>query len=308
MGRPKITVIGSINMDLVVKTDRVPKMGETVLGSQFLTTPGGKGANQAVACARLGADVTMVGCVGDDVFGRQLVENLRKENISTENVEPVTFLSTGIACITVQDGDNSIIVVPGANYAIDEEKIQQVEHLIKESNLLLLQLEIPLKSVELAVDIAHKYQVPVIVNPAPAAELPSSMLEKITVVTPNEYELETIAGQKFEQPDDFKKAIQSYAGQLVMTKGKEGAYYTAADGGIGYCPGYRVEAVDTTGAGDSFNAGLAVMLAEGKSLSEATKYAAAVGALSVTRLGAQSGMPTRHEVEQFLQEREGREL
>ncbi|MED0674121.1 ribokinase [Aneurinibacillus thermoaerophilus] len=302
MKRPKIVVIGSINMDLVTETPRVPALGETVLGSKFSTLPGGKGANQAVACARLGADVYMIGCVGEDSFGTMLIDNLKKEGVRVDGVEPVTQTATGIASIVVENGDNSIIVVPGANHALTPNKVRRVEAMIREADVVLLQLEIPLDTVVEAVRIARKADVPVIVNPAPAAELPQEVLKDITVLTPNEYELAILLGKKPGEHGDFRGLMASYHGKLVMTKGSDGAYYSDGNGNIRHQPGFQVEVVDTTGAGDTFNAALAVMIGQGCSIAEAVHYAVAASALSVTKFGAQGGMPSHEQVVTFLKQ------
>lgn len=304
MRQPKVVVVGSINMDLVTETPRVPAIGETVLGSRFSTLPGGKGANQAVACARLGADVRMVGCVGDDSFGVELVENLRREGVRVDDVEPITQCATGIASIVVENTDNSIIVVPGANHAVTPETVRRSEIAIQEADAVLLQLEIPLDAVAETVRIANAHHVPVIVNPAPAAQLPHDIMQKITVLTPNEYELAILLGEQAEDTVDFRERMASYPGCLVMTKGREGAYYSTPDHGVRHQPGFSVAVVDTTGAGDTFNAALAVMIGQGRSMEEAVRYAVAASALSVTRFGAQGGMPSHAQVEAFLHQLE----
>jgi ribokinase len=304
MERPKITVIGSINMDLVTETEKVPQIGETVLGRHFTTFPGGKGANQAVACARLNADVTLIGCVGDDSFGAELLSHLQQENIFMQHVEPVTHISTGIASITVQDGDNSIIVVPGANYMLTPEKVMELEAVIRESDILLLQLEIPFSTVRQAVEVAYRNQVPVILNPAPAAELPEDLLRKISILTPNEYELERLLGLKEGEFGGNLSILKKFPGRMVLTKGSEGAYYTLSDGTLRHEKARQVRVVDTTGAGDTFNAALAVKISQGECLEEAVKYAVAASALSVTMFGAQSGMPSHIDVENFIKQME----
>jgi ribokinase len=302
MKQPKIVVVGSINMDLVTETPRVPALGETVLGNRFSTLPGGKGANQAVACARLGAEVHMVGCVGNDGFGKELLENLRREGICTDDVEPVTHETTGIASIVVENGDNSIIVVPGANHALNIERVRRAESAIREADAVLLQLEIPLETVAETVQIARRCNVPVIVNPAPAAQLPDEVLRDITILTPNEYELAILLGRQPEETKDFRTLMTAYNGKLVMTKGGDGAYYSDGNGTVAHQPGFKVDVVDTTGAGDTFNAALAVMIGQGYSMKEAVRYAVAASALSVTKFGAQGGMPTHTQVEAFLQQ------
>ncbi len=300
VNRPKITVIGSINMDLVTETSRVPDLGETVLGTRFSTHPGGKGANQAVACARLGADVTMVGCVGDDPFGKELRENLRKQGVAVSHVDSVSGEATGVASIVVEQGDNSIIVVPGANHAVTPEKVGQAEEAIREADVVLLQLEIPIDAVAEAVGIARRHQVPVVLNPAPAMELSRELLDGVSILTPNEYELAVLLGQDKEQEADFRRMLAVYPGQVVMTKGGEGAFYTGEEQQVFHQPGFPVEVVDTTGAGDTFNAALALKVGQGEGLAEAVRYATAASALSVTRFGAQGGMPHAVQVEAFL--------
>lgn len=302
MKHPKIVVVGSINMDLVTETPRVPALGETVLGSRFSTLPGGKGANQAVACARLGAEVRMVGCVGDDSFGRELMENLRREGVCVDDVEPVTDVATGIASIVVESGDNSIIVIPGANHAVTVDKVRQAETVIQEADAILLQLEIPLESVAETVRIASRHNVPVIVNPAPATELSEDVLQKITILTPNEYELGILLGKHSEEAEEFKAVMAGYPGTIVMTKGEDGAYYSTGESSVAHQPGCKVEVVDTTGAGDTFNAALAVMIGRGYPLADAVRYAVVASALSVTKFGAQGGMPSHGQVEAFLQQ------
>lgn len=298
--KKKVLVIGSINMDLVTKTSRVPKIGETLIGETFFTIPGGKGANQAVAATRLGAEVTLIGCVGEDAFGNLLTEGLMKEGVITSYVKPVTHTTTGTASITLSNGDNSIIVVPGANFAVTPEYVQSFEQVIAESDILLLQLEIPLDSVIEAVNIAKKHQVKVILNPAPIQVLPKDLLEKIDYITPNEHEQELL----LSSPELTEEELKAVKAKCIVTKGSKGVtlYQDDVEKEI---PSFKVDVVDTTGAGDSFNGALALSLSEGMSLEEACKFANAVGALSVTKLGAQGGMPTKAEVEVFLSARKG---
>ncbi|MEH7249327.1 ribokinase [Neobacillus niacini] len=292
----KITVIGSINMDLVTSTNQIPKVGETVLGHSFHTIPGGKGANQAVAAARLGADVTMIGAVGDDSFGEMLVDHLTNQGISTENIMKVKDTSTGIASITLSDGDNSIIVVSGANNHITPAVIGKNADKILNSDLVLLQLEIPLESVIRAVEIAKKHGILTIVNPAPFQRLPKELVEMVDYLTPNEHEQALL----FASIDGTEQELEELKEKCIVTKGSQGVmiYKNGCELEI---PSIKVEAVDTTGAGDSFNGGLAVALCEGSEIEEACRFANIVGAISVTKLGAQSGMPTKQEVKEFLQ-------
>ncbi|WP_268990194.1 ribokinase [Calidifontibacillus erzurumensis] len=289
----KIVVIGSINMDLVTRSDIFPKPGETVLGTSFLTIPGGKGANQAVACARLGASVTMIGCVGQDLFGQELIDHLRKQGINVDNVEPVTDEKTGIASITLAENDNSIIVVPGANYRMTPDKLEKLEDVIKECSTMLLQLEIPMATVEKAVELGKEHGLTVILNPAPFMKICEQALKKIDYITPNEHEVvQLLNGLDENKKNDIMK-------KCIITKGSKGVSYFD-NGQECTIDGISVDVVDTTGAGDSFNGALAVALTEGKTLEEACRFANIVGALSVTKLGAQTGMPTKAEVEKFL--------
>jgi ribokinase len=295
MTRRKITVIGSINMDLVTSTTQIPKVGETVLGHSFHTIPGGKGANQAVAAARLGADVTMIGAVGNDSFGDTLVDHLTNQGINTKSIMKVKETSTGIASIIISDGDNSIIVVPGANNHITPEVIDRHEDKIINSNILLVQLEIPLESVIRAVELAKKHGVLTILNPAPIQELPKELLELVDFVTPNEHEQALL----FASLDGTDQELEKFKEKCIVTKGSKGVLIYKNNEKI-EIPRIQVEAVDTTGAGDSFNGALATALCEGLDIEEACRFANVVGAISVTKLGAQTGMPTKKEVEEFM--------
>jgi ribokinase len=295
MTERKITVIGSINMDLVTSTAQIPKVGETVLGQSFHTIPGGKGANQAVAAARLGADVTMIGAVGDDSFGHTLVEHLTNQGINTENIMKVEDTSTGIASIVVSEADNSIIVVPGANNHVTPEVIEKHEDEIIHSDIILLQLEIPLESVVRAVELAKKHGVRTILNPAPIQELPKELLEMVDYLTPNEHEQILL----FASINGTEEELANLKKKCIVTKGSKGVMIYKNGEKI-EIPSIRVEAVDTTGAGDSFNGALATALCDGRNLEEACRFANVIGAISVTKLGAQTGMPTKKEVEEFL--------
>ncbi|MUT67306.1 ribokinase [Paenibacillus sp. NEAU-GSW1] len=301
MAKPKITVIGSMNIDMVTETDVMPNQGETIFGSVFSSFTGGKGANQAVACARLGAQVRMIGCVGNDHFGKQLLEALQKEGVNTDDVKTVTHQSTGIATITVCDNDNRIIVIPGANYSLLPEDISALKEMIADSDMLLLQQEIPFATVEAAIKLANELDIPVILNPAPAIKLPQELLEQVYIITPNEYELSILLGLGDNSDRSFQRLMDLYPHRIVMTGGSNGAFYKSLDGEIKHEPGRKVQAVDTTGAGDTFNGALAVKLSEGSPLDEAVKFAVAASALSVTKLGAQSGMPLRIDVERFIE-------
>jgi ribokinase len=292
----KITVIGSINMDLVTSTTQIPKVGETVLGQSFHSIPGGKGANQAVAAARLGGDVTMIGAVGDDSFGRTLVDHLTHQGINTKNIIEVKDVSSGIASIILSAADNSIIVVPGANNSITPEIIEKHEDIIRASSILLLQLEIPLESVIRSIELAKKHGVLTILNPAPIQKLPKNLLEMVDFVTPNEHEQELL----FASVEGTEQDLAELKEKCIVTKGSKGVVIYK-NGKKVEIPSVQVEAVDTTGAGDSFNGALAYALCEGLEIVEACRFANVVGAISVTKLGAQTGMPTKKVVEEFLQ-------
>lgn len=286
-----ITVLGSINMDLVTITNKDPLLGETVIGEHFSTIPGGKGANQAVAAAKLGAEVQMIGRVGDDLFGNEYLTHLRNLGISTDSVKPVTHGKTGIASITVYEGDNKIIVVPGANLQLTPKVVEEYKEEIVKSDWLLLQFEIPLESVEKALEIAHQGGVKVILNPAPFEQIPKHWFEMITYLTPNEYEAEEL----FSLYKNDQDVLNSLKEKLVITKGAQGVLLYDGKKEV-TIPALKVETVDTTGAGDTFNGALAVALSEGNDLKSACEFAVKAAALSVTKLGAQSGMPSRDEV------------
>lgn len=292
MKKPIISVVGSINMDLIVTTQRRPAVGETIIGSEFYTKPGGKGANQAVAAARLGAEVHMIGRVGDDIFGNELLSLLNKENIFLNNVEPVTHMPTGVASITLSEGDNNIIIVPGANSLVTPEYIHQHIETILKSDVIIAQLEIPIETVEELSIICSQYKKALILNPAPAQQLTTNVISNCTYITPNEIELNQLKEQHPNMLEEYEK-------KLIVTEGKKGSYYLH-QGEIQRVKGFAVNAVDTTGAGDCFNGALAYSLGLKKDIAEASRFANAAAALSVQKLGAQEGMPTLKEVEQFL--------
>ncbi|MBU7594578.1 ribokinase [Metabacillus halosaccharovorans] len=295
MNKPKIVVIGSINMDLVTQTNTIPKVGETVLGEHFFTVPGGKGANQAVAAAKLGGDVTLLGCVGDDAFGSELKQHLQKQGVDTSHIQTISDTSSGVAAITLSEGDNSIIVVPGANHKLTPALVQQHEQLIAIADIVLLQLEIPLESVVKAAELANEHNVLVILNPAPMQELPKKLILKSSYLTPNEHELKSL----LSSTNLSQEETEALKAKSIVTRGSKGIQLYQ-DGEEQLISGYQVNVVDSTGAGDTFNGALAFSLSSGLSLLEASRFANAAAALSVTKLGAQSGMPTKGEVESFL--------
>lgn len=307
MGAGHIVVVGSINMDLVARTKRMPLGGETLLGSDFRMVPGGKGANQAVAVARTGGNVKIVGGVGDDIFGKQLLANLRDNGIDTDFVKARSGMATGVAIILVDDqGENSIVVVPGANDCVSQQDVEAARLIIETAQVVLLQLEIPLETVELVIRVAKQAGVPVILDPGPARPLSRDLLAMVDIITPNEHEAQVLAGEELHNLDDARNIAAKLLGwgikHVLLKLGGEGVIMANAEG-FEHIPAHKVHVEDTTAAGDSFAGGLAVALAEGYTLREAVLFANAVGALAVTRLGAQSAIPTREEVESFMMER-----
>jgi len=289
---------------MVIKGKRLPAPGETVVGGRFLMAGGGKGANQAVAAARLGAQVTLVAKVGRDVFGNEAIENFRREGISTDHILRDPDHATGVALILVDDnGENLISVASGANHTITANEIDRVADCIRSSDLLMLQLEIPLDTVCRAAQIAAEAKVPVILNPAPAAALPDEVLRLVTYLTPNESEAERLTDIAVRDEISARQAAQRLlaAGSrhVIVTLGAKGAQWTSAAGTV-LIPSIAVTAVDTTAAGDAFNGGLAWALGCEMPLEQAVRQACRVGALSATRLGAQPSLPTKDELDRFV--------
>ena len=295
----KVLVVGSINMDLVVRVPHSPKPGETVLGGDFETFPGGKGANQAVAAARMGGEVTMVGRVGSDNFGDTLIQGLIENNIKTSYVIKDSETPTGIAMIAVAaNGENMIVVASGANYKVSEADVANARDIMRDTDLLLVQLECPMETVAAAIDLAKAYDIPVVLNPAPAQPLSQALLANVDVLTPNETELMMLAG--VENVNEAVQKVLSWGTKnLVVTLGANGARVVTADMDR-HIPAHEVTAVDTTAAGDAFNGALAVAFAEGKPLLEAVDYGMAAGALAATRRGAQPSLPLRDAVENLI--------
>jgi ribokinase len=283
-----ITVIGSINMDIVVQMDTFPKQGETILGQLFTTIPGGKGANQAVAAARLGSHVQMVGALGNDSFGKELRGNLNEENINTRFVETVET-STGIANILLHENDNRIVVVPGANFDVTPAVIDEAKQLIEQSELVIMQLEIPVDTTEYTLKLCKQLNVPVLFNPAPAANFNTEWMPYITYLTPNETECEYLFGQ------DVEAVLEQNPNKLIVTLGSQGARYYDGEKHV-HVAGYKTQAVDTTGAGDTFNGAFAHSITTGMSMEEAVSFANFAASLSVEKFGAQGGMPKFEEV------------
>ena len=297
-----ICVIGSLNMDLVVNVDTMPKPGQTLLGGNFKEVPGGKGANQAVAMARLGGKVSMIGKVGNDSFGKTLINALNNDNVNTNHIHTANC-STGVAFITVdKNAQNAIVVAPGANFELSKDDIDKNIDCIKNSDIVVIQLEIPLEAVKYALQIAKDLNKYTILNPAPAIKLNDDIIKNVDLLTPNETELEIISEMKIESEDDINKAakkmIEKGIKELIVTLGSKGSLYINEEKSF-FKSAYKVEAVDTTAAGDSFTGALAVALSNNKNIAEAMDFASKVGALSVMKEGAQSSLPTLKDVDNF---------
>jgi ribokinase len=300
-----LVVFGSINMDLVARTSRLPSPGETLTGQSFQTFPGGKGANQAVACARLGAKTYMVGRVGGDVFGETLKAELASAGVDHTNVEIDSEVSSGVAMIAVEESaENMIIVVPGANGKVSKEDLPRLERVLAKSNILLLQLEIPLEMVVAAAKMAKEKGVTTILDPAPAQTLPEKVYSLIDYITPNETEAAFLVGFPVENQEDAARAVsvlvERGVGQAIIKMGSKGAF-TFIDEEERFFRAIPVTAIDSVAAGDAFNGALAVALSEGKSAEEAVQWGIAGGALSVTKEGAQPAMPERSDLLAILE-------
>jgi ribokinase len=301
-----VAVVGSFNMDLVFSAPRNPQRGETLSGSAFGMFIGGKGANQAVAAARAGAHVEMIGRLGADSFGRDIATALENEGISLKHTVRDPQEGTGVAGIVVEpDGANSIIVVPRANGRLSAKDVQQARAAILSADVLLLQLEVPLDAVTAAARLAKQAGVRVVLNPAPACDLPDTLLQAVDVITPNESETHFLAGVPASTRESAVEAAQALrrrgADAVLLTLGERGALLVESDQPARELPAFAVRVVDTTAAGDAFSGALAVALAEGQSLAEAARFACAAGALACTVLGAGPSLPQRHEIERLLQ-------
>jgi ribokinase len=301
---PRIAVAGSLNMDLVVRSPRIPRPGETIIGGEYRHVPGGKGANQAVAAARLGAEVAMVGRLGRDAFGEQLRRNLAAGGVDTAFVLQNAGIATGVALIVVDDtGQNTIVVAPGANMRLSPADVDAAAHAIAGADVLLLQLEIPLDAVIRAAEVAREHGVTVILNPAPARSLPPHLLSMVDVLIPNESEAALLTGLQVDSQSEAEEAatalLQLGAGAAVLTLGARGALL-AQEGHCQIASAFPVQPVDTTAAGDAFVAGFAVALAEGSTMAGAVRWGNAAGALATTQHGAQPSLPSRAAVEQLL--------
>ena len=297
----RIVVVGSSNMDFVLRVPRLPVPGETLSGTDFQSLPGGKGANQAVAAARLGASVSLIGCVGDDPFGTELCARMSSDGIDISCVHRLPGVATGVACICVDaQGRNSIVLVPGANAALTPDHVRSAETLIADAAVLVCQLEVPLETVAAAVDIAARNRVLVVLNPAPAQHIDRAVLAKIDFLVPNESEASLLAGSDVADLASAQRAAAKLLDQgprhVVTTLGARGVWLTGATGEF-HAPAPRVDAVDTTAAGDTFIGGFSAALAAGDDLHGAVTLGQRAAALSVTRFGAQTSIPYRHELD-----------
>jgi ribokinase len=303
--KPNILVVGSINMDLVVRTRCMPAPGQTVPGSGFVTSPGGKGANQAVAVARMGGQCTMIGRVGDDAFGQELLAGMKAEGIDCANILKTDDVATGVAMIVVDSmGENSIVVAGGANLRLTPDDIFPRADLFERADVLVLQLEVPMPTVRAATDLARRHNCKIILDPAPAPRCMPEELYQVDVISPNAIETEALTGTKTSEDRLDKQAaselIERGAMAAVLKLGARGSLVITADGQIARVPACKVNIVDTTAAGDAFTGALAVAVATGVALPQAARLANAAGALACTRLGAQSAMPTADEVRMLM--------
>lgn len=305
--KPRILVVGSSNTDMIARVSRIPRPGETILGGEFITAAGGKGANQAVAAARAGGAVTFIARVGKDMFGDRALAGFRRDRISVHHVRRDASKPSGVALIFVADsGENSIAVAPGANAQLSTTDIKRAQTEFKRADVLLTQLETPLPTVIAAVKLAARNRVLTILNPAPAQTLPDDLLKHVSILTPNESEAELLTGIKVTGEASGVRAVAKLRDRgvqiVIITLGAKGAL-VVSEVGHTLVPGFKVKPVDTTAAGDVFNGALAVALAEKLDLGAAVQFANAAAAISVTRMGAQPSAPTRKKIEQLLAQR-----
>ncbi|MCP4883622.1 MAG: ribokinase [Flavobacteriales bacterium] len=299
--KKNILVVGSSNTDLVIQTSRFPGPGETVIGGVFNTFAGGKGANQAVAASRLGAEVSFVARIGDDDFGRQALDGYIKEGIITNHIFIDEEEPTGIASIVINsEGENSIVVAPGANKLLSKTDIESIVPLIEATEIILVQLEVPVETVTLVIQLAHKLHKKVILNPAPAVKLDHDLYPYLDVITPNESETKILLGKKVSDIKSASEAAQAFLDKgvknVIITLGEQGAFFKNKQEEY-LVPAIKTKVIDTTAAGDTFNGALAVAMSEGKSWRDTIEFSNKAAAISVGRLGAQSSIPYRKEIE-----------
>ena len=298
-----VAVLGSVNMDMVLITNRIPQVGESIIGEKIEYFVGGKGANQAVAASRAGGNVSFLGKVGEDAFGSRILSHLEQEDLDLTQVEATRDTATGIASIFKLPEDNCIVAIPGANGLVDGDYVEKIREKIKTSDILLLQLEVPIPTVKQALKLAKDNQVLTILNPAPYHEATLEMLTDVDYLTPNETEFSMMLGEELIPVEELEERLLDWQAKhktkILLTRGKDGVSFVE-EGKVETIPGYQVTVADTTGAGDTFNGVLAAELGQGRDLREAVHYANAAAGLSVTKLGAQTGMPTKAEIEEFI--------
>jgi len=304
MPAPSIVVVGSSNTDMIIKLDRIPRPGETILGGEFVTAAGGKGANQAVGAARAGGKVAFVARVGQDMFGDQAVTGFKRDSINVSYVVRDPVAPSGVALIFVaKDGENSIAVAGGANGRLSPADVKKARQAFARATAVIMQLETPLETVHATAELAAKTGIRVILNPAPARLLPDKLLKLVSILTPNETEAELLTGIKVSNTSAAARAADKLLSRgvktVILTLGAAGAFVADAKTRQ-LVPGFKVKPVDTTAAGDIFNGALVVALGEGRKLAEAVRFANAAAAISVTRMGAQPSAPTRKEIDRFL--------
>lgn len=302
--KPSIVVVGSSNTDMVIKAGHLPAPGETILGGTFFMTQGGKGANQAVAAARLSGQVTFIAKIGADVFGKQSLQLYDKEGIDTRYISTDENSPSGVALINVDDnGENCIAVAPGANGTLSVNDISKAKISLESAPIILMQLEIPIETVRYVAELAEANNIKLVLNPAPACPLPDDLLRKISIITPNKKEAEMLTRIKIADINSAKEAAKMMSGKgietVIITMGSEGALIFEK-GTFKVVPAIKVKAVDTTAAGDVFNGALVVAMSEGKDMIQAVQFANVAAAVSVTRLGAQASAPHRNEVEALI--------
>lgn len=300
----KVVVVGSYNTDLTIKTDRIPLPGETIIGGRFSESGGGKGANQAVAAARAGANVSFIAKVGNDVLGREGIERLNQEGINTKYVFTETEVPTGVAFIVVdKNGENSIVVASGANSKLSPFDIESAENEILSADVVLLQLESPIKTIETVINKSYEKGIKIILNPAPAQTLSDNILKKINVITPNRIEAEMLTGIKVTDEKSLRSITMRFFDlgikNVLITLGIKGVF-AGLPNRMEFIPSFKVQSIDSTGAGDVFNGSLAAFLSEGMPIKKAVKMANASASISVTRIGAQDCAPNRMEIEKFI--------
>lgn len=301
----KILVIGSLNMDMVAKVKRIPKLGETILGDRLMLNPGGKGANQCYTVGKLGGNAIMLGCVGNDSYGDILIESLVTAEVNTSFIKRCEDIHTGTALIQIDDfGNNNIVVIKGANDKCDEGYLSDNDDVIKACDIIMLQMEIPYNAIYYAIKRGRELGKKIILNPAPAPEeFPDDIINKVDIITPNEIELEMLSKMKIKSEGDIVKGAQKLINQgvdhVLVTVGSKGAMYVNKNG-YKYFPSRKVDAIDTIGAGDCFNGAFAVAISEGLVIDDAITFANIAASISVTRQGAQSSIPSREEVDEIL--------